>query len=88
MSIQFNLKSFNDKDLLNGKTYKISVKAINDADKNSLWESDYSAAVEATPQASKVPDAPDNVKAVGAYRSINVSWKDMKSTDSYNGFLS
>lgn len=82
----FNLKSFNDKDLLNGKTYKISVKAINDADKNSLWESDYSAAVEATPQASKVPDAPDNVKAVGAYRSINVSWKDMKSTDSYNVF--
>jgi len=27
-----------------------------------------------------------NVKAVGAYRSINVSWKDMKSTDSYNVF--
>ncbi len=82
----YSLKSFNGKDLLNGKTYTISVKAINDADKDSLWESAYSDEIEATPQAAKVPAAPDYVRANGAYRSINVSWKDMKSTDSYNVF--
>lgn len=81
-----DLKSFNNDDLLNGKTYEISVKAINDADKDSLWESDYSQIVKASPQVSKVPDAPDNVKAAGGYRIINLSWKDMKNTDSYNIF--
>lgn len=81
-----DLKSFNNDKLLNGKTYEISIKAVNDADKDSLWQSDYSQVVKASPQVSKVPDAPDNVKAVGAYRSINLSWKDMKNTDSYNVF--
>ena len=45
------------------KHIKLVLKRLMMLDKNSLWESDYSAAVEATPQASKVPDAPDNVKA-------------------------
>lgn len=82
----YELKKFNNKDLINGETYEIYVKAINDADKDSLWESDYSNVLKATPQAAKVPDAPDNVKAVGGYRTIQVSWKDMKNTDSYNVF--
>lgn len=82
----YKLKKFNNKDLINGKTYEIAVKAINDADKDSLWESEYSNVLKATPQAAKVPDAPDNVSAVGGYRTIQVSWKDMKNTDSYNVF--
>ena len=31
-------------------------------------------------------DYPENVKAVGKYKSVEVSWKNMKNTEFYNLF--
>ena len=35
---------------------------------------------------TKKTDAPENVKAVGKYKSVEVSWKNMKNTEFYNLF--
>lgn len=67
--------------LKNGETYKASVRSV-----NGTWRSSYSNSVEATPKPEKRPDPPDYVAAVGQYKAINVSWKDMEDTDSYNLF--
>ncbi len=67
--------------LENKKEYMVSVQSV-----NGDWKSGYSAPIKMTPQTSSKPAAPDDVKASGGYRSINVSWKHMKDTDSYNVF--
>ena len=67
--------------LENKKEYMVSVQSV-----NGDWKSGYSAPIKMTPQTSSKPAAPDDVKASGGYRSINVSWKNMKDTDSYNVF--
>ncbi|MCB5689670.1 hypothetical protein LIR30_20795, partial [Blautia wexlerae] len=53
---------------------------------NGTWKSGYSESVTAVPKADKKPDAPENVKAVGKYKSVEVSWKNMKNTEFYNLF--
>ncbi len=65
--------------LENGKTYMVKVRAVNGA-----WRSGYSKTVEAKPETTKKPDKPDYVKAVGKYKAIDVSWKDMEDTDWYH----
>jgi len=72
-------KSFDGKDLVNKENYAVKVQSINGA-----WRSGYSDIVTATPKATAKPDAPDNVKATGKYKSIDVTWKNMEDTDSYN----
>jgi hypothetical protein len=67
--------------LENKKEYMVSVQSV-----NGDWKSGYSAPIKMTPQTSSKPAAPDDVKASCGYRSINVSWKNMKDTDSYNVF--
>lgn len=67
--------------LENKKEYMVSVQSV-----NGDWKSGYSAPIKMTPQTSSKPAAPDDVKASGGYRTINVSWKNMKDTDSYNVF--
>lgn len=67
--------------LENKKEYMVSVQSV-----NGDWKSGYSAPIKMTPQTSSKPAAPDDVKASGGYRTINVSWKHMKDTDSYNVF--
>ena len=67
--------------LENKKEYMVSVQSV-----NGDWKSGYSAPITLTPQTSSKPAAPDDVKASGGYRSISLSWKNMKDTDSYHVF--
>lgn len=76
-----DVSSFNGKGLKNYTTYKVSVQSVNGA-----WKSGFCAPVEVTPLPTKRPDKPDNVRASGCYRGINVSWKNMDDTLSYNVF--
>ncbi len=73
--------SFKGDKLKNNTEYTVQVQSV-----NGTWRSGYGPEVKVTPKATKKPDKPDNVKAVGKYRSIVVSWKDMEDTDSYNLF--
>ena len=75
------VSTFQEKELVNKTEYHVQVQSVNGA-----WRSGYSDAVTAIPHAEKVPDAPDNVSAVGKYKSIDVSWKKMKDTDFYRLF--
>ncbi len=75
------VSSFNNDKIVNNTDYTVRVRST-----NGDWKSSYSDSVTVTPVPSKRPDAPDNLRAVGAYRSIQVSWKNMKNTDSYNLF--
>lgn len=76
-----SVSAFQEKELVNKTEYQVRVQSVNGA-----WRSGYSDIVTAVPRANKVPDAPDNVSAVGKYKSIDVSWKKMKDTDSYRLF--
>lgn len=78
-SNSLEVKSLCGNKLENGVTYKVCVQSV-----NGTWESGYCAAVSVTPRVSKVPDAPDNLKATGGYCVIRLSWKNMKETDTYN----
>lgn len=62
--------SFNEKKLVNKEQYTAKVQSV-----NGTWKSGYSESVTAVPKADKKPDAPENVKAVGKYKSVEVSWK-------------
>lgn len=63
----------------NGTPYEISVQSL-----NGEWKSGYSASVTVIPKADAKPLAPDYVKVTGGYQNIEVRWKNMKDTDSYN----
>ena len=73
--------SFNERKLVNKEQYTAKVQSV-----NGTWKSGYSESVTAVPKADKKPDAPENVKAVGKYKSVEVSWKNMKNTEFYNLF--
>lgn len=73
------VKSFQNDKLLNGTAYEACVQSV-----NGNWQSGYGNVVSVTPQVSKVPDAPDNLRATGGYCVVRMSWKDMKDTDTYN----
>lgn len=71
--------SFNGDKLKNNTAYTVQVQSV-----NGTWRSGYGSPITVTPKADKKPEKPDNVKAVGKYRSIAVSWKKMGDTDYYN----
>ncbi|MCI8465893.1 MAG: hypothetical protein HFI63_08565 [Lachnospiraceae bacterium] len=73
------VSSFKEDKLVNGQEYIVKVQAT-----NGSWRSGYSSPVTVVPKPGGKPDAPDGVSAVGKYKSIDVSWKDMEDTDSYN----
>ena len=73
------LTSLGEEGLENYKEYKIKVQSV-----NGTWRSGYGSEVSAIPKPTKKPDKPDNVSATGNYKSINVSWKKMKDTQTYN----
>lgn len=74
-----NVTSFNGKELKNYTTYKVSVQSV-----NGTWKSGFCDTADVTPLPTKRPDKPDNVRASGCYKGINVSWKNMDDTLSYN----
>ncbi|MDO4275017.1 MAG: fibronectin type III domain-containing protein [Eubacteriales bacterium] len=73
------VKSFKNDKLKNNETYEISVQSV-----NGEWRSGYCTPKEVIPKTTQVPDAPDNLKVTGGYKSLAASWKNMKDTDSYN----
>lgn len=72
------ITQLNNEMLVNGEDYTIRVRSV-----NGSWKSPYSDAIVASPIVTKLPDAPDNLEATGGYKHIQLSWKDMKDTDSY-----
>ncbi len=77
-SNSLEVKSFRNGKLTNGETYEARVRSV-----NGTWAGPYGEWASVVPEASSRPDAPDNLKAVGGYCCIRMSWKDMKDTDSY-----
>jgi len=78
-SESLEVKSFQGDKLINKETYKVRVRSV-----NGTWASKYSEEKAVTPEPSKVPDPPDNLKAVGGCGVIRMSWKNMQDTDTYN----
>lgn len=76
-----SVTSFGGRGLKNYTTYKVSVQSVNGA-----WTSGYCRPIEVTPKPLGPPDKPDMVSAVGKYKSIAVSWKNMDDTQSYKLF--
>lgn len=68
-----------DKNLINNEIYTIKIRSV-----NGDWRSEWSEEIRIAPKAEEKPAAPDNLKALGGYRSIQLNWKDMDDTDSYN----
>lgn len=68
-----------DKNLINNEIYTIKIRSV-----NGDWRSEWSEEIRISPKAEEKPAAPDNLKALGGYRSIQLNWKDMDDTDSYN----
>lgn len=77
-SNQAVIKQFQNDKLKNGTKYQVRVLAI-----NGDWRSEYSEAVTVIPKATTVPDAPENITIEGGYQLLNLSWKAMEDTDSY-----
>lgn len=75
------VESINGSDLINGKEYTVRVQSVNGA-----WRSGYGEELKVIPLAKDRPDPPENVTVKSGYRSLSVSWKDMKDTDYYSLF--
>lgn len=73
------IKNFGKEELKNGTTFTIRIRAT-----NGDWKSDFSEEVTATPIVTKVPDAPEDISIEGGYKFLEISWKAMDDTDSYN----
>lgn len=73
------VSSFNGKELKNGTAYAVKVQSVNGA-----WQSGYCNAITVTPKASSKPDRPDGLVAVGAFKSIKLSWKAAEDAEWYN----
>ncbi|WP_455714888.1 fibronectin type III domain-containing protein [Anaerosporobacter sp.] len=76
---RITVKQFNGSKIKNGTEFVIRVRAI-----NGNWKGAYSDSVIVIPKATGIPDAPENIKIEGDYKLLNISWKSMDDTDSYN----
>lgn len=74
-----SVSSFNGKKLENGTRYTVKVQSVNGA-----WKSGYCGEITVTPKASSRPDRPDGLTALGAYRSVLLSWKAAEDAEWYN----
>ena len=73
------VKQFLNQQIKNGTKFVVRVQSI-----NGDWRSGYSSPIEVIPETTKVPAAPENITIEGGYKLLNISWKDMEDTDSYN----
>ncbi len=78
-SNQLEVKSFKGGRLKNGEIYEVRVQSV-----NGTWSSGYCSPASVSPIVSGRPDAPDNLRAVGGYCRISLTWKNMEDTDYYN----
>ncbi len=76
---QTTFTTFTIEDLENYKDYTIYVRSV-----NGEWRSDWSEGITASPKATRLPPVVDMVVATPGYSRIELSWKDMKDTTSYN----
>ena len=75
---QILIKQFNKQKIKNGTKFEVRVQAI-----YGEWKSEYSEQVSVIPKTTQAPDAPENITIEGGYRLLNLSWKAMDDTDSY-----
>ncbi len=75
---QHIITSINDENLIYNGKYTVKVRSV-----NGDWSSPWSEPKVAMVKAQKKPAAPDNVKAVGGFRSISLTWKDMEDSIGY-----
>ncbi len=66
-------------ELVNNDIYKVKVRSV-----NGDWKSPWSEVIEVRPEATKRPEPPEQISITGGSQKLTVSWKKMKSTDSYN----
>ncbi len=78
---QHRISSINNQDLKNFQKYTVKVRSV-----NGDWHSPWSEERIGEPKPQSLPAAPDNVSAVGGYRTIKVSWKDMDDSNGYMVF--
>ncbi len=76
---QTTYTTFTITDLKNYEIYKIAVQAV-----YQEWESKFSEEIEASPKANRLPPPVDNVTITPGYSSLDLSWKKMDDTKSYN----
>ncbi len=77
-STQHRISSINEQSMKNFEKYTIKVRSV-----NGDWHSPWSQERIGEPKPQSLPAAPDNVSAVGGYRTITVSWKDMDDSNGY-----
>lgn len=75
------IAQFNKDKMVNNKEYTIRVQSL-----NGEWKSGFSNSISVVPKPNSVPKAPDSITVVGGYQSIDVRWKELEDTDSYNVF--
>lgn len=73
------ISQYNKDKLKNKTTYFVKVRSV-----NGSWRSPFSEEISVVPLTDKKPVAPDNLVVKGSYKTLDVSWKDMEDTDSYN----
>ncbi len=73
---QFYTEDFKDQHYTD---FHIRVQSV-----NGEWKSGYGETITLTPKPNKVPDAPDNLFVKSGIREITATWKNMKSTRTYD----
>ena len=68
--------SFNEKKLVNKEQYTAKVQSV-----NGTWKADTVNRLQQFRKRTKNRMHRKNVKAVGKYKSVEVSWKNMKNTE-------
>ncbi len=76
---QTTYNSFVVNDLDNYKTYNVSVRAV-----NGEWKSAYTNEVSVKPEPNRLPPSVDMVVVTPVSAGLDIGWKDMKDTLSYN----
>lgn len=75
------IAQFNKDKMVNNKEYEVRVQSL-----NGEWKSGFSDSITVTPKPDGIPKAPDGVTVVGGYKSLDVRWKELEDTDTYNVF--
>lgn len=78
-STSLTVSQFQNSKLINKEEYRVRVQSV-----NGEWKSGFGEERTVTPQAAKVPPAPDEVKVTCSYHSMSVRWKNAEDADSYN----
>lgn len=73
------IAQYNKDKLKNKTTYFVKVRSV-----NGSWKSPFSEEISVVPRTDEKPKAPDNLVVKGSYKTLDLSWKQMDDTDSYN----